>query len=102
MASRNGNASVTPAPLSTVLRERCFFVMNMCSPVSTVGAVYAPLGAHRPPLQGRPLLAERLGIDDSQNDRRKLVIVFRGPTNNRAHLRHIKILQLTVEGVHHH
>ncbi len=29
MASRNGNASVTPAAFSTVLRERCFLVMNM-------------------------------------------------------------------------
>src|SRR5262245_55021627 len=33
MASRNGKANVTPAPLSTVLRERCFFVMNMSSPI---------------------------------------------------------------------
>ena len=29
MASRNGNAKATPAPFSTVLREICFFVMNM-------------------------------------------------------------------------
>ena len=28
IASRKGNASVTPAPLSIVRREMCFFVMN--------------------------------------------------------------------------
>jgi hypothetical protein len=29
MASRNGNPKVTPTPLSTALREICFFVMNI-------------------------------------------------------------------------
>src|SRR6185312_16142513 len=29
MASSNGRPMLTPTPLMTVLRERCFFVMNM-------------------------------------------------------------------------
>ena len=33
MDSRNGKASVAPALCKNVLRERCFFVMNMASPL---------------------------------------------------------------------
>jgi hypothetical protein len=32
MASSSGNAMAAPAPRSTVLREMCFFVMNMAMP----------------------------------------------------------------------
>ncbi len=32
IASSSGSASVTPAPFSTVRRDRCFLVMNIVSP----------------------------------------------------------------------
>src|SRR5262245_48631191 len=128
MASRNGKAKLTPAPFSTVLREICFFVMNMVSRSLTKPRKWPLKGTKdtegfcefcaflwpdsyallrlicsfcRHGCRLRTLLSKRLCIHYSQHYRRKLVIVFRGPTNNRAHLRHIEILQLTVEGVHH-
>src|SRR5262249_16796613 len=98
MASRNGKANVTPAPLSTVLRERCFFVMNMFSPLLTrkhrdtkkgdrsnrgtdieirlLISLSVPESSSIAPVPflcvsvfSYSAFTERVGIDDAQNDR---------------------------------
>src|SRR5438094_578652 len=42
IASRNGNATVTPIPFRTVRRETCFFVMYMLAPYLTGAAPRTP------------------------------------------------------------
>src|SRR5277367_145881 len=110
MASRNGSANFTPAAFSTVLRAMCFLVMNMWTPKpassrSRLGRSrlgWSRLGWSRLGKSGcRTLPAERIRIDDSQYNRRELVIIFRGPVNHRANLGHIEIFQLPVDSVHH-
>ncbi len=44
-----------------------------------------------------PCLTESVAIDDSQNEGRQLVIIFRSPTHDGTHLRHIEIFQLAVD-----
>ena len=60
IASSSGSASVTPAPFSTVRRERCFRVRNM----SLASALLRDF--HR-------LHAERIARDDARDDRREPV-----------------------------
>ena len=47
------------------------------------------------------LLTEGIAIDDSQNDGRQPVIVFRSRANNGTNLRHIEVFQFAVDGIHH-
>src|SRR6266436_350276 len=51
-------------------------------------------------LRRRALLTESVAIDDSQYDRRQLVVFFRGCPNDGTNLRHIEIFQLSVDRVH--
>jgi len=59
IASSSGKPRLTPAPFNSVLRDMCFFVMNMKSPESGIG---------RRSLGRRPLFAERRCVDDTANN----------------------------------
>src|SRR5215510_2944046 len=74
IASSSGSASVTPAPLSTVRRERCFFVRNMRTSETYVVSGFSRTA--RPPKGGRyvrstRLHPKRLTRDDPRHDRQQ-------------------------------
>src|SRR6266571_8900361 len=89
MDSRKGKAMVTPAPVRNVLRERCFFVMNAMSAASR--GVFTPhlfrslLNFH--------LFLERLTLNDSKKQRRKLIIILGRSPHDRANGRHVVVLR---------
>src|SRR5215475_11241108 len=104
IASSSGSASVTPAPLSTVRRERCFFVRNMRTSATYVVSGFSRTA--RPPKGGRyvrsiRLHPKRLTRDDARHDRRQPVVLRRGASHHRAHLGHVVPLQLPPQRIHH-
>src|ERR1700730_17817089 len=77
IASSSGSARVTPAPRRNVRRGTCFFVMNMMLNPSS------PLDSH----------PELRAPYDSEHDRREPIAVLVGVARDRAHGRHVRILQ---------
>src|SRR5258706_14847054 len=101
--SKNGNATVTPAPRRNVRRERCFFVINMVTllelsnnhrdtkalrrvrtsvPLCLCG--YYPCLLH--------LHLKRRALHDPYYERRKTIIIARGVANYRPDHRHVVIM----------
>src|SRR6266446_4252997 len=99
MDSRNGNATATPAPRRKVRRDKCFFVMNIgaasliivssCYLISFLFRVFRLFHLH----------LERSAFDDSENERRKLIVSAGGISKDRADNRHVVILDSTAEAV---
>src|SRR5215510_7177143 len=85
--SRNGNASVAPALCKNVLRERCFFVMNMTSPLSIALA-----------LLGLPHLKRR-ALHNTDDESRKLVIIAGSVADNAPDNLHIVVLETPAKRV---
>src|SRR5688572_29516758 len=107
MASRNGRAIVTPAPFNTVLREICFLKINIGFSLATDLSLspYLLNSCHLRPRRlgggGRTLFQESFGTNDTLNNREKREIVFSRVANRCPHLRHVEVLQFTVDRIHH-
>src|SRR5579871_2233403 len=80
MESSSGSARVTPAPRSSVRRERRFLVMSIGSSFHFVHLKWR--AGHNP-----------------QNDRRKAVIASRRITHNPAHHRHIPVIHAAAQRI---
>src|SRR5437016_5579575 len=96
IASSTGSATPTPIPFRTVRRESRFFVRNSMSPLPP-GLLLNVVGHDG--LRLRHL--ERRAVDDSEHERRELVVVLRGLPDDRANSRLIEILDPAAEGVRH-
>src|SRR5947207_13761284 len=73
--SRSGKARVTPAPRRNVRRGMCVFVMNINPSRS---------------LHAHPKL---WGSDNPEDDRREPVLILAGRARDRAHGRHVRVLE---------
>src|SRR5215475_7831539 len=80
MDSKNGKATVTPAPLRKVRRERCFLVMNIMT-VSSGRLLHLHL--------------ERCALYNAENDRRKTIIVASRLVNNGSDGGHVIVMYCT-------
>src|SRR5437764_528706 len=74
--SSSGKASVTPAPRRNVRRGMQVFVMNMLTPSRS-------LDAH----------PELRASDNPEDDRREPVLILVGRARDRAHGRHVRVLE---------
>src|SRR5262245_19896459 len=83
MASRNGSASVAPAPCKNVRRDSAFFVMNIIAP-STRAASHL----------------ERHAFRDGRHQCRKCVLTCGGGSDDFPYCWNIIILQVPSDGVH--
>ena len=86
MASSSGSARLTPAPLSSVRRDRCFFVKNIFE---------TPYFCSLACMRKASLVTTPATMADSR------IIVFRRAADNRSYLRHIEILELASQRIHH-
>src|SRR5713226_10636733 len=78
--SRNGKASVTPAPRKTARREMCFCVMNIFYAPSILKILLRASNVH-----GRlrlPVHLEGVALDDAHHQRRKVIIAAAGVAHN--------------------
>src|SRR5678809_663124 len=85
MASSRGRARLTPAPLSSVRRDRCFFVKNIFD------SLLVNSGLHAKGIAGH----------DTGNDVRQPIVILRGAMHHRPYLWHIEIFEFATEGIHH-
>src|SRR6187551_4077366 len=93
MASSSGSAMAAPAPCSTVLRERCFFVMYMACPLNPsywpVLLDHGGLQRRRLLLHGNPGLGELVAQHQVGHQRGEAVIVGRRTAHDVAHEGHV-------------
>src|SRR6185295_11147972 len=122
MDSRNGSATAAPAPRRRVLRDMCFFVIHMVEflmlasgPPSSSVRYTASRPPHvwpvpprwsrstgRPPFGGCGILhihLERRALDDAQHQIRERIILRRSVPDDRAHQRHILVLDAAAHSV---
>src|SRR5262245_41426830 len=97
MASKNGRAIVTPAPFNTVLREICFLKINIGFSLFSL----CHLRSRRLGGGGRSMLQTSVRMNDPLNNREESVVVFGRVPYGCPDLRHVEVLQLAVDGVHH-
>src|SRR5437773_5778793 len=114
--SRSGKPNVTPQPRRNVRRGICFLVMN----IYLASGILSHKEAHNSqkfcdsraflwllPFLVRSILfdshphLEWSTLDDTQNDRRKPVVIFRRIPDDRADHRHIVILDAPAQTVGH-
>src|SRR5215475_15104534 len=89
IASSSGSPTATPAPRRNVRRDKCFLVMNIIGSLITRNLLRSP---H----------LERRAVNDTQHDRRKLVIVLGRNPDDLPYGRHIVILEFAPQREHHH
>src|SRR4030095_15661057 len=87
--SRKGSAIVTPAPCKNVLRDKCFFVMNI---TITLSFYWLRSFLH---------LLKRRALDDAQNQRGKTIICASGFLDDRSDGRHVVVFETAPETVGH-
>src|SRR5205814_8468522 len=80
--SRNGNASVTPAPRKTARREMCFCVMNIFYAPSILKILLRASNVHGSFCL--PVHLEGVAHDDAHHPRRNMIAVPAGFAYNRA------------------
>src|SRR5215468_4098175 len=88
MDSSSGRASVTPAPRKNVRLGMCRLLRNMMSSVGPPRRLVC-LHSH----------LELRALHDAQYYRRKPVVVFRDVSRDRAHGRHIRVLEAAAERI---
>src|ERR1700730_14482819 len=95
IASSKGRASVALADFRMVLREMCFFVMNMSVSCLNLTTGHRPLAADRCFL----VHLERVALHDGHHYGRELVLAAGRIAHDRPHQRHILILHATAQSV---
>src|SRR5215510_4084979 len=91
--SSSGSASVTPMPRWKVRRGRYFFVMNDMIRSLSARPEARALRLH--------LHLERCALGDAENQIRETIAVLRRVAHQRAHGRHVVVLRLASDAVHH-
>src|SRR2546422_8214149 len=96
MASRSGNANVTPAPWRKVRRGMCFLVINILIallfifiPIFILNAGFLQLQIH----------LKRLALDDAKNQRRKMIAIAGGIPRNGPNQGHVTIFNSAPQSV---
>src|SRR5262249_24599722 len=102
MASSNGRASVTPAPLRNVRRGNCFLEMNMLlAPLPTLlsgqGCGLLHLAISR--LLSLQVHLKRLALHDAEHERRETIIRSCTVASDCANERHILVVDAAAERV---
>src|SRR5689334_359654 len=97
IASSSGKPIAMPAPRSTARREMCLRVMNISSsPRSSIGTRRFRVDRRC----GAPHLKCRTG-HDAHHQSLEPIVVGRGRAHDRAHARHVLVIERTTERVRH-
>src|SRR5207249_3368622 len=100
IASSNGSATVTPAPLRNIRRGMCFFETNiLAAPLFTLPVARRLRLTRNRGLRAPGIHLKRLALDDAEDERREAVVVACGIPRDGADQRHVLILDAAAQAI---
>src|SRR5712691_1293554 len=100
IASSNGSAKVTPAPLRNIRRGICFFETNMlAAPLFTILVARRLRLTRNGRVHALRVHLKRLALDDAEDERGEAVVVLCGIPRDGADQRHVLILDAAAQAI---